>query len=37
MDMKKLEVPVEKLHWQSDPAIIDFDCTKDMAPLREFN
>jgi hypothetical protein len=37
MDMKKFEVSVEKLRWQCDPAIFDFDCTKEMAPLREFN
>jgi len=36
MDMKKFEVPVEKLRWQCDPAIFDFDCTKEIAPLREF-
>lgn len=36
MDMRKFEVPVEKLRWQCDPAIFDFDCTKDMAPLRDF-
>jgi lon-related putative ATP-dependent protease len=36
MDMRKFEVPVEKLRWQCDPSIFDFDCTKDMAPLRDF-
>src|SRR5512136_371461 len=36
MDMKKFEVPVGKLRWQCDPAIFDFECTKDLAPLREF-
>ncbi len=35
MDMKTFEVPVEKLRWQCDPAIFDFDCTNDMTPLRE--
>ncbi|HET6462079.1 MAG TPA: hypothetical protein VFG29_14955, partial [Syntrophales bacterium] len=34
--MKKFEVPVDKLRWQCDPAIFDFHCTKDIAPLREF-
>ena len=36
MDLIKYRVPVEKLHWHCDPAIFDFDCTKDLAPLREF-
>ncbi|MGO9139020.1 MAG: Lon protease family protein [Syntrophales bacterium] len=36
MDLKKFEVPVDKLRWQCDPAIFDFECTKEMAPLREF-
>jgi predicted ATP-dependent protease len=36
MDMKRFEVPVEKLRWHCDPAIFDFACTKEMAPLREF-
>lgn len=36
MHMKHFEVSVEKLRWLCDPAIFDFDCTKEMAPLREF-
>ena len=36
MDIRKFEVPVDKLRWQCDPAIFDFECTKDLAPLREF-
>ncbi|HYA13491.1 MAG TPA: ATP-binding protein [Syntrophales bacterium] len=36
MDIRKYEVPVEKLRWQCDPAVFDFECTKELAPLREF-
>jgi predicted ATP-dependent protease len=36
MDLQKYEVPVEKLRWQCDPGLFDFECTKDLAPLREF-
>lgn len=36
MDIAKHRVPVDKLRWHCDPAIFDFDCTKDLAPLREF-
>ncbi|MFH0769317.1 MAG: AAA family ATPase [Chloroflexota bacterium] len=36
MDIKKYEVPVDKLHWECDPKLFDFECTKDLAPLREF-
>ena len=36
MDIRKFEVPVEKLRWQCDPAVFDFECTKELAPLREF-
>jgi predicted ATP-dependent protease len=36
MELEKYEVPVEKLRWQCDPGIFDFECTKDLAPLREF-
>ena len=32
----KYEVPVDKLHWECDPKLFDFECTKDLAPLREF-
>jgi predicted ATP-dependent protease len=36
MKLKKYEVPVEKLRWECDPKLFDFECTKDLAPLREF-
>jgi len=36
MDITKYEVPKEKLRWQCDPAVFDFECTRDLAPLREF-
>jgi predicted ATP-dependent protease len=36
MKIKKYEVPVEKLRWECDPKLFDFECTKDLAPLREF-
>lgn len=36
MDITRYEVPTEKLRWECDPAIFDFECTKDLAPLREF-
>src|SRR4030043_1460687 len=36
MDQTKYEVPVEKLRWKCDPGRFDFECTKDLAPLREF-
>ncbi len=36
MDVAKYEVSADKLRWQCDPAIFDFDCTKELAPLREF-
>jgi len=36
MDLKKHEVPVEKLRWECDPKLFDFECTGDLAPLREF-
>jgi predicted ATP-dependent protease len=36
MDLKKYEVPVEKLRWECDPRLFDFECTGDLAPLREF-
>lgn len=35
-DLAKFEVPVDKLRWRCDPAVFDFDCTKDIAALREF-
>ena len=36
MDIKKYELSADKLRWQCDPSMFDFDCTKDLAPLREF-
>jgi len=36
MDITKYEIPVDKLHWQCDPAIFEFNHTKNLAPLREF-
>lgn len=36
MGMVKYEVSVDKLRWQCDPAVFDFECTKDLASLREF-
>jgi predicted ATP-dependent protease len=36
VEVTKFEVPVDKLRWQCDPAIFDFECTKDLAPLGEF-
>ena len=36
MDITKYEVPADKLRWECDPAMFDFDCTENLAPLREF-
>ncbi len=36
MAIKEYEVSADKLRWQCDPVMFDFDCTKDLAPLREF-
>jgi len=36
MQLKEYEVPVEKLRWECDPGLFDFECTGDLAPLREF-
>src|SRR4030043_1428356 len=36
MKLQKYEVPVEKLRWERGPKLFDFECTKDLAPLREF-
>ena len=33
MEIKKYEVPAEKLRWECDPKLFDFECTKDLAPL----
>jgi Cdc6-like AAA superfamily ATPase len=34
--IEKYEVSADKLRWQCDPGMFNFDCTKDLAPLREF-
>ncbi len=31
MGIGKYEVPVDQLRWQCDPAVFDFECTKDLA------
>ena len=36
MMLQKYEVPADKLRWHCDPSLFDFECTKDLAPLREF-
>jgi lon-related putative ATP-dependent protease len=36
MTIEKCEVSADKLRWQCDPAVFDFECTKDLAPLQEF-
>jgi Cdc6-like AAA superfamily ATPase len=36
MELKKFEVPVEQLRTECDPSMFDFNCTKDLAPFREF-
>lgn len=36
MEIKKYEVPLEKLRWECDPSLFQFECTGDLAPLREF-
>jgi lon-related putative ATP-dependent protease len=36
MDYKKYEVPVDQLRVDCDPKVFEFECTKDLAPLREF-
>lgn len=36
MDITKYEVPIDKLRWYCDPVLFNFECTKDLAPLREF-
>ena len=34
--MQKFEVSYEKLYWHCDPTLFKFECTKELAPLREF-
>jgi len=36
MEPQKYEVPSDKLRWTCDPEIFRFECTGDLAPLREF-
>ena len=36
MNLKQYEVPVEQLRWVCDPNMFKFECTRDLAPLREF-
>ena len=36
MDLTKYELPVKQLRTECDPAMFDFECTKDLAPLKEF-
>jgi lon-related putative ATP-dependent protease len=36
MALEKHELSADKLEWQCDPGLFAFDCTKDLAPLREF-
>jgi lon-related putative ATP-dependent protease len=36
MMLQEYEVPADKLRWHCDPSLFDFECTKDLAPLREF-
>ncbi|MFH1381521.1 MAG: ATP-binding protein [Chloroflexota bacterium] len=36
MEYRKYEVPVESLRWECDPKLFTFECTKDLAPLRDF-
>lgn len=36
MRLSKYKVPADKLRWHCDPDIFHFECTGDLAPLREF-
>ncbi len=36
MGIKKYEVPINKLRWECDPNIFEFNHTRNLAPLREF-
>ncbi len=36
MNLERYEVPVDNLCWRCDPSQFEFQCTKDLAPLREF-
>lgn len=36
MDLKKFSVPIDKLRWQCDPGLFQFESTTELAPLNEF-
>ncbi len=36
MNLERYEVPIDNLCWRCDPSQFEFQCTKDLAPLREF-
>ena len=36
MDVRNYEVPVGKLRWTCEPRALGFNCTKELAPLKEF-
>jgi predicted ATP-dependent protease len=36
VEIKSYELPAQQLRVECDPAMFDFDCTKDLAPLKEF-
>ncbi|MBM2825686.1 MAG: peptidase lon-like protein [Dehalococcoidales bacterium] len=36
MDITRYRVPTDKLRWQCDPSLFDFDCTSELTPLGEF-
>ena len=36
MKLEDFRIPAENLRWKCDPGIFDFECTKELAPLREF-
>lgn len=36
MNLKKYEVPVDKLRWNCDPTRFDFECTREVTPLQDF-
>ena len=36
MELQKYVVAADKLCWKCDPSLFQFECTRDLAPLREF-
>ncbi|MBI2851596.1 MAG: AAA family ATPase [Chloroflexi bacterium] len=36
MSLEQYEIPADKLRWECDPRLFDFECTKDLSPLRDF-